>query len=128
MIESKLLQSVCRQIRFETGDVLRQKGQHYQDMYVITDGCVEVDLESGHEAANVVLSHPGFLIGEIGFLRGRPAMATVVARVPTTGLVIDDPTLARLEHEQPALTAHLLRHLADTAEERTSYNLTWSST
>jgi len=126
--KSELLQSVCRQIRFETGDVLRRKGQHYQDMYVITDGCVEVDLESGREAAKVVLSHPGFPIGEISFLRGRPAMATVIARAPTTGLVIDDPTLARLEHEQPALTAHLLRRLADAAEERTSYNLTWSST
>jgi hypothetical protein len=66
-----LLQSVCRQIRFETGDVLRRKGQHYQDMYVITDVCVEVDLESGREAAKVVLSHPGFPIGEISFLRGR---------------------------------------------------------
>ena len=97
--KSELLQSVCRQIRFQTGDVLRQKGQHYQDMYVITDGCVEVDLESGREGAKVVLSHPGFPIGEIGFLRGRPAMATVIARAPTTALVIDDPTLARLEHE-----------------------------
>jgi CRP-like cAMP-binding protein len=128
LIKSKLLQSICRQLRFETGDVLRRKGQHYQDMYVITDGCVEVDLESGREAAKVVLSHPGFPIGEIGFLRGWPAMATVIARAPTTALVIDDPTLARLEHEQPALTTHLLRHLAKTAEERTSYNLTWSST
>jgi predicted GNAT family N-acyltransferase len=127
LIKSKLLQSICRQIRFDTGDVLRQKGQHYRDMYVITDGRVEVDLESGRRGAKIVVSHPGFPIGEIGFLRGWPAMATVIARAPTTALVIDDPTLARLEHEQPALTAHLLRHLAKTAEERTSYNLTWGS-
>ncbi len=128
LVKSRLLQSICRQIRFETGDVLRQKGQHYRDMYVITDGCVEVDLESGRGAAKVVVSEVGSPIGEIGFLRGCSAMATVIARAPTAALVIDDPTLARLEHEQPALTAHLLRHLAKTAEERTSYNLTWSST
>lgn len=131
LINSELLQSVCRKIRFEAGDVLRRKGQHYQDMYVVTDGCIEVDRENGHGAPKVVVSHPGFpigAIGEIGFLRGCPAIATVIARAPTAALVIDDSTLARLEHEQPALTAHLLRHLAKIAEERTSYNLTWSST
>jgi CRP-like cAMP-binding protein/predicted GNAT family N-acyltransferase len=127
-INSKLLQSICRQVCFESGDVLRQKGQHYRDMYLITDGCVDVHPEISRVAAKSVVSGVGSPIGEIGFLRGCPATATVVARTPTAALVIDDPTLAGLEQEQPALTAHLLRHLADTAEERTSYNLTWNST
>ena len=40
-------------------------------------------------------------------------------------MVIDDPTLARIEHEQPALAADLLRYLSATADERTSFNLTF---
>jgi predicted GNAT family N-acyltransferase len=128
LIGPKLLGSVCGQVRFKTGDVLRQKGQHYRDMYVITDGCVDVDPEISRGAGKRVVSGVGSPIGEIGFLRGCPATATVIARTATAALVIDDPALASLEHEQPALTAHLLRHLAETAEERTSYNLTWSST
>jgi CRP-like cAMP-binding protein len=127
-INLELLQSTCKQVRFETGDVLRRKGQHYRDMYVITDGCVDVVSEASRDAAKLVISAVGSPIGEIGFLRGCSATATVIARTATHALVIDDPTLARLEYEQPVLTAHLLRHLAETAEERTSYNLTWSST
>jgi predicted GNAT family N-acyltransferase len=122
LINSNLLQPFCRQVRFEPGDVLRQKDQHYKDMYLLTDGSVDIDREiSG--SARFVVRGAGSPVGEIGFLRGRPALATVIARTPVGALVIDDPTLVRLEQEQPAMTAHLLRHLADIAEERTSYNL-----
>jgi CRP-like cAMP-binding protein/predicted GNAT family N-acyltransferase len=126
-INLELLRPICRQVRFGSGDVLRQKGQHYRDMYLITDGRVDVDLEASRRT-KLVVSDIGSPIGEIGFLRGCSATATVIARTATDALVIDDPTLARLEHEQPALTADLFRHLAETAEERTSNNLTWSST
>jgi predicted GNAT family N-acyltransferase len=119
------LQSICRRARFEPGEVIRRKGQHYRDMYVITDGRVEVDPELSRGPAGLVLLDAGAPIGEIGFLRGSPATATVTARTATGALVIDDPTLARLEREQPALTADWLRQLAQTAEERTSYNTTW---
>jgi N-acyl-L-homoserine lactone synthetase len=96
-------------------------------MYLITHGCVDVDPEVSH-GAKLMLSDAGSPIGEIGFLRGCSATATVTAREATGALVVDDATLARLEREQPALTAQLLHHLARTADERTSYNLTWSAT
>jgi hypothetical protein len=88
--------------------------------------CRFVDLDAG-PAAKLVLSEPGSPIGEIGFLRGSSATATVTARTPTCALVIDDDMLARLEREQPAVNADLLRRLAETAQERTSFNLTWST-
>jgi len=47
----------------------------------------------------------GSPIGATAFLRGCPDMATVTARTAAGTLVIDDPTLARIEHEQPALAA-----------------------
>jgi N-acyl-L-homoserine lactone synthetase len=128
LVNSKSLQSICRRVRFEPGDVLRRKGQYYRDMYLLTEGCVEVDLESGNGAATKLsVSDIGSPVGEIGFIRGCPATATVTARAATSALMIDDPTLACLEHQHPDLAAWLLRHLAETAEERTSYNLTWSS-
>jgi CRP-like cAMP-binding protein/predicted GNAT family N-acyltransferase len=127
LADLELLRSICRQVRFEPGDVLRQKGQHYRDMYVITDGCVDVDPEPSQGRASLVVAGIGAPIGEIAFLRGSPATATVTARTATAALVIGDPTLARLEREQPALTARWLRHLARTAEERTNYNLTWAA-
>ena len=124
-IDLRLLQSICREVRFAPGDILRQKGQHYRHMYVITDGCVDVDREIRRGAATLIVSDAGSPIGEIGFLHGCPATATVTARRTTCALVLDDPTLARLESEYPPVAAHLLRQLVKTAEERTSHNLTW---
>ena len=117
------LQSFCRQLAFDAGEVLRQKGQHYKDMYLISTGCVEVDREASANAAEPTVSEPGSPIGEIAFLRGCAATATVTAKTPGTALVIDDPTLAQIELKQPELAAQLLQRLGGIAEERTSENL-----
>jgi predicted GNAT family N-acyltransferase len=127
LIDSTLLPSFCREVRFAPGDVIRQKGQHYADMFLLTEGSVEVDRETERGGARIGVG-AGSPIGEIGFLRGCPATATVTATTATGALVIDDPTLARIEREQPVLAADLLRYLAATADERTNYNLIFTST
>ena len=122
----ELLSPFCRPLTFGAGDVLRRKGRHYTDMFLLLAGAVEVDIESTGTAA-LTLSGAGTPIGEIAFLRGCPATATVTARTAGSGLVIDDERLALLERERPELAAALLHHLAATAEQRTSFNLTFVS-
>ena len=121
-----LLGPFCRSMHFDAGDVLRRKGQHYRDMYLISSGRVEVDREASADVAKPVVSRPGSPIGEIAFLRGCAATATVTATAPGTVLAIDDATLARLEQSAPDLAAGLLRRLAEIAEERTSENLVFT--
>ena len=127
MFDLELLRSVCREDCFGPGQVLRRKGQHYRDMYVIIDGCVDVNRETDTPHSTFVVSEAGSPIGEISYLRGCPATATVTAQATTNVLVLDDPALARLEHEHPVLVADFLRYVAKTAEERLSHNLTWDS-
>ena len=124
-ISAGALAPLCREVRFEAGDLLRRRGVHYLDMYWITEGYVGVHLDDG--ATPSAVRGIGSPVGEIGFLRGSPATATVIARSAVRGLAIDDPTLRRLEQEAPALTAQLMRHLAQVADERTSQNLTFVS-
>ena len=124
-ISAGALAPLCREVRFEPGDVLRRKGVHYLDMVWITEGYVGVHLDDGSTPSEV--RGIGSPVGEIGFLRGCPATATVIARSPVRGLAIDDPTLARLEQDEPALAAQLMRHLAQVAEERTRHSLTFVS-
>jgi CRP-like cAMP-binding protein len=126
LIGSSALRSICREVRFEPGAVLRVAGRHYRDMFLITSGRLDVALGQ-RGAAKPVQAGPGSAIGEIGFLRGTAAVATVTTTTSTDALVIDDAAMARLEHEQPAMTAQLLRHLAEVAEERTSFNLVQTS-
>ncbi len=123
---SDLLETFCRRVQFEPGDVLRYKGQHYRDMFLMTGGELEVDLGVGHGSLPHVAVARG-PIGEMGFLTGRAATATVVARRSSTAFVLDDLSLSRIEREQPAFAARLLRYLSDTADERISFNLTVAS-
>ena len=106
---------------------MRLKGQHYRDMYILAAGCADVDMAGDGSDGTVEASNPGTPIGEIGFLRGWPATATVTARTATSVYVIDDGVLAGLEKFHPALAAELLRYCADVASERTSNNLTWEA-
>ena len=85
---------------------------------------VELGTGNGSKPPLVVSGGP---VGEIGFLSGRAATATVTVRRAATAFVLDDPSLDRIEREDPQLAARLLHYLAETQEERTSFNLTVSS-
>ena len=109
-------------LRFAPGDVLRRKGLHYRDMHIVVDGTFEIDLEAGTPESRFEVSHAGYPIGEIGFLRGLPATATVKAISDVTALSINDVVLERLERDHSALAARLMQRLAVLADERTSFN------
>ena len=127
LIDTRSLQPFCRPISFAPGEVLRRQGQHYRDMFVLTDGIVDVDRVVRGTTTRVARAGEGCPIGEIGFLRGWAATATVTAQTDIAALVIDDATFARLEREQPVVTADILRRLADIAEDRTSENVAFVS-
>jgi len=126
LIKSDRLAAACQRAHFAPGDVLREAGLHYRGMYLITEGSVEIVLPARQATTHRTLG-PGASIGEIGFLRGCPATGTVTARTAVDALVIDDAALARLETEDPVLTAQLMRHLALTAEERAGPNLLFAA-
>jgi CRP-like cAMP-binding protein len=122
-VDFQALQAECGQVDFPAGERLRTAGQHYQDMYLLVEGAVEVDFIPAGRKGQVVLTGFGQPVGEIGFLHGRPATATVTALRPTRALRIDDATFLRLETRHPAAFASILRRLAEIAEDRTSQNL-----
>jgi CRP-like cAMP-binding protein len=114
---------LCREVAFAPGDVLRKKGQHYDSMYLLIEGEVEIALEKKGQAPTILTRQRGSPIGEISFLTGRTATAHVKARTPTKALLIDDATWATLEREQPSVAADLYRQLAEVSDGRQSFNL-----
>jgi predicted GNAT family N-acyltransferase len=119
------LRELCATASFRPGDVLREQGQYYRSMYWLTDGLANVEFKDG-SGARATSVGAGWPIGEISFLRGSPAVATVTAAEPTSALVIDNVTLALLERKQPALAVRFLRLLADIADDRTNSNMTFA--
>lgn len=120
-IDTVSLRRFCRAAHFEAGEVLRHKGQHYRDMFVLVDGSVGVDRQTkGGE--QLVITGSGAPVGEIGFLCGVPATATVTTKTATCALVLDASTRVCLEQRQPALAAKVIEQLASIADKRTSDN------
>jgi CRP-like cAMP-binding protein len=118
------LGALCQRVRFSPGALLREAGQHYRHMYFLAAGSVSVQPAS--RGAGVIRG-VGSPIGEIEFVHGRPALATVSARTATEALIIDDATLAQLEVQHPVLSARLQRKLARLARNASS-GLTEKST
>jgi CRP-like cAMP-binding protein len=126
-VEIFLQHSTARTLSFEAGELIRQKGVHYRDMLLVIQGDLEVDFESENALPKLRISEPGTPIGEIGFLRGTTASATIRARSKGSAVVIDDDVLEWLEHHRPTAASQFLHRLAQTAEERTSFNLLTTS-
>lgn len=124
-LDLESLRAYCEAVSFRSREVLRRKGQHYRHMYLITHGEVEVDRYD--PGGSVVSVGAGYPVGEISFLRGCPATATVTTKTDTEALILDDSTLARLDSQQPGLTARFLQVLAEIAEDRMNDNLVMAS-
>ena len=90
------LKSYCPVVSFNHGDALRQKGEHYKDMYIILDGKARVDTDGKKNKRSIerVANSP---IGEIGFLRGTAANARVTATDPMRALYITDESFKKLK-------------------------------
>jgi hypothetical protein len=92
-------------------------------MYLLTDGEVEVSIERKLAPSLRIAARRGAPIGEIGFLTGVPATATVTARTDARALYIDNGAWRELERLQPDLAIELYRRLAEVADGRQSHNL-----
>jgi CRP-like cAMP-binding protein len=113
----RILGSYCRRASFRPGSSLRERREHYSDMYVITSGAVSIDLEAGGGVSRKICE-PGSPIGEIGFLRGCPATATVAADTAVDALVVDDAAFAQLHCGWQDGHSLIWRMLTDIAERR----------
>ncbi len=104
--------------QFTDGEILRRQGFHYRDLFLVVKGRVAIEIDDQGRSVRRISTGPGNPIGEIGFLNGCSATATVVADGEVTAVRIDDQILSQLESENPHLAGRLLRVLAETGTRR----------
>lgn len=114
------LHAVGQSVSFTDGEVLRQKGAFAPDLLLITDGQVDCVL-SESDVVHLPIG-PGTIVGEIGFLTGQAATATLRAIGPVDALSLDARALQRLQRNDPTVAADILRHLAHLLRERSLQN------
>jgi sulfate permease, SulP family len=104
---------------YRPGDVLVEQGRPVPGLFVVTRGQVTAVLEHGNGAdARLRTLRAGTIVGEISFVLGTPATASVRADTDVEVAVLARDRLAELERVQPTLAARLHRRLARLASER----------
>jgi hypothetical protein len=76
----------------EPGTVLTEQGKAVPELVLICDGSAVVDVHG----AKVAHLRGGAFVGEMAFVSGNPASATVVIEQPTRAFVFDMPRLRKL--------------------------------
>lgn len=125
IVDPDQLRRFCREITFKAGETLRLEGHFYAYMFVLTEGEVEIAFRTTSQKEKPIVRGAGSPVGEISFLTGRPAIATVTARTACRALRIDDPIWATIEKQETLFAAELYQQLADIAEGRESFNLSY---
>lgn len=98
------------------GETFVEQGGLPRDLVVIERGTVEV-LRDGETLATL---GPGEVVGEMGLLGQRRAVATVRAREPVQAIAIPAERLDELSDQMPELTDRLRRLAADRARSNES--------
>lgn len=107
--------AICKEKRYAAGDLIATEGQSGEELYVITDGFVEVFLEDrGGTPPRVVVSlGMGQVIGEMALLDQGPRSASIRATTdPTVVQVIQRSDFESLCAEDHQIGYIVMRNLA----------------
>lgn len=78
--------------RFEDGEIIFTEGDAAADMYLVTDGSVEIVRERGGSIEVLEVVEPGGFFGEMALFSPGARAATAIARGATEVEVVDLPT------------------------------------
>ena len=98
----------------EPGTALMRQGELAKSLIVLRSGSVSVLVNGQHVGS----CGPGSLIGEIGFARATPAIATVVANGPIRYLELDCDSLRRLMKSDSEISDGVNRLCRSALEKR----------
>ncbi len=104
--------------------VLIQEGRAPEALYIPLEGLLVVRRDALSETDIVTLG-PGELVGEISFLDGKPASASVIARENSLVLAFPIHTLKRWLKEDDAFAGRFYRSLAKLLSSRLRSSLDW---
>jgi CRP-like cAMP-binding protein len=101
----------------ESGSTLVREGHRTNEIFVVIRGRLSVR-QGNFESEHLATLGAGELIGEISFLEGSPASASIVAEQESVVLAVDHRMLNERIIEDVAFAARLYRAFALVAERR----------
>jgi SulP family sulfate permease len=119
------LMEYLEELEVPAGSILFRKGDPSETLYFVESGQVSAILElpDGHKKRLRTMG-AGTVFGEMGFYRGVPRSASVVADLPSRLYCLTKASLKKMEKEDPQLAAafqqFIIRLLADRLDQTTS--------
>lgn len=113
-----LLQGDHAFVRYAPSETVVKMGQEYACLYQIASGSCRIEREDRKGSEIIGWLKPGQCFGEISFLIGGSATASVIAEEETCIYVLDTVFLSILFHSDPLLAARLYFYLAEQLGER----------
>ncbi|MCX7029717.1 MAG: cyclic nucleotide-binding domain-containing protein [Spirochaetes bacterium] len=99
---------------FDAEAAIFHEGEEGAEMYIITQGRVEIRKATGQSAAKTLTTlHTGDLFGEMALIDRKPRSATAVAVEPTRLLVLNDKLFDRMLVSNPDFARRMIRILSD---------------
>ena len=117
----EILSVICPRRDYAAGDILRYQGGFARDMVLVLEGEVEIRFEHGSETPSIT-SGRNTILGEIGFLTGASASASVKALTDLRTVQIGHNELECLERENPEIASAFSRYLARLIRSRQTFN------
>jgi CRP-like cAMP-binding protein len=106
---------------FVKGDIIMRQGSTAHNLYIISEGHVDVVVENADkESFKVADLGPGKFFGEIGLLTGEPRVATVIATTPVQTFRLDKESLQEIMKARPAIAEEISHILAQRQSELSS--------
>jgi CRP-like cAMP-binding protein len=112
------LEQICERREFNWGETITVKGEKHKSMFFILTGWVQINfLDERSELSSLRVGERAVL-GEMGFLSGKNAVATASAASPVTALELDQSALDKLAARNPQAAAEFSEYLANTIDSR----------
>ena len=115
---NQLLKDSERKV-YKPGEVLIQEGSNQTSIFVIVKG--EAKVQRDHEGFAIELSRhgPGEIFGDMSFIEGQPASASVVAGdEEVLVFIVHHSHISTLMGQNPAFAARFYQSLADVLSRR----------
>ena len=107
--ELQLLVENAKPISLRAGEALMKQGEPGDCAYVVLEGGLEVQKQSGQSLIKIDVRKPGEVIGEMSLLSNAPRSATVVALCDSETLCISKDDFETLLSTNPTATLAVLR-------------------
>ena len=118
--ELENIAKLCSEKSFKNEDIIFSTDDESRELFILIEGACAVKIKTSGAAEHftVYMMEPGEVFGEIGFLTGKPRIATIIATRDSKIVVMDKADFVELIAEEDSIGRKIMTNLALIFAER----------